>query len=98
MATFTIGIIIGLALLYLVFWLNSKKIAVKWYEWLIGASGLLILVWAVHDFFASMAEHNETAALTFLWILGIPAFVLLVLPTFLAWKRYMRAKRIQHVS
>ena len=53
---FVIGFVLGIALLALVLWLRSKKIAVRWYEWLLGALGALFLFWAVHDYFASVAE------------------------------------------
>lgn len=89
---FIFGMIVGAALMWLVFWLMQKEIAVRWYEWIVGAFGFMLAVWAVHDFFASMAEHNETAGRMLLWILGVPAFILLALAVFLPWWRIRRAK------
>lgn len=60
--SFLIGLVIGAGLLALVPWLRSRRIVVTWYEWLIGAIGLLLLLFTIHDFFASFAEHEEYAA------------------------------------
>jgi hypothetical protein len=89
---FIIGMVVGAALMWLVFWLMQKEIVVKWYEWLLGALGFMMLVWTVHDFFGSMAEYNEAAGRIFLWLLGTPALILLALAIFLPWWRIQRAK------
>ncbi len=88
--SFVIGIVFGAGLLLLVLWLRMRGIAVRWYEWLMGALGLLLLIWAVHDFFGSLAESNEYAAQTLLWVLGVPALILLGLVFFLVWRRQRR--------
>lgn len=89
---FIFGMVIGAALMWLVFWLMQKEISIRWYEWILGALGLMLAVWAIHDFFASMAEYNEAAGRTLLWILGVPALILLALAVFLPWWRIRRAK------
>jgi hypothetical protein len=38
-----IGLIAGAAVLGLVLWMQARNISVKWYEWLIGALGLVLL-------------------------------------------------------
>ena len=55
----------------------------------------MMLVWTVNDFFGSMAEHNETAARTFLWLLGTPAIILLGLAVFLPWWRWHHSKNLK---
>jgi len=87
---FIYGMITGAALLGLMFWLQSNKIIVKWYEWLLGALGFVMLIWTINDYFGSIAEHNETAAGVFLWLLGAPAIILLGLAIFLPWWRNSR--------
>jgi hypothetical protein len=87
-----IGMVIGAGLMALVFWLARTSIAVRWYEWLLGALGFVLATWAVNDFFGSMAEYNEAAGRTLLWILGIPALILIALAVFLPWRRTRRAK------
>jgi uncharacterized membrane protein len=91
---FIFGMIAGAALMGLVLFLSMKGIAVRWYEWLLGALGLVLAVWAVNDFFASIAEHNEAAGRTLLWILGIPAVILLALAVFLPWRRTGKSKAV----
>lgn len=90
---FILGIIVGVALLGLVLWLQRKEFVIKWYEWLLAALGLVLLIWTVNDFFVSMSEHNEAAARVFLWLLGTPAIVLLGLAIFLPWWRYFKEAR-----
>ena len=87
---FVAGLVLGAGIVALVLWLRARRIAVSWYEWLMGTLGLLLLLWTVHDFFASMAEYNEIAAWTFLWMLGGPALILLALALFLPWRRHRR--------
>ena len=84
---FLAGLLLGAGVLALALWSRARKIVVRWYEWFIGVLGLLLLLWTVHDFFASMAEYNEIAAWTFLWMLGGPAIILLVIAGLLPWLR-----------
>ena len=95
---FIIGMVVGAAIMFLVFWLAQAKIAVRWYEWVLGALGFMMAVWAVHDFFGSMTEFNETAGRMLLWILGTPALILLALAVFLPWWRIYRAKKKASVA
>ena len=90
---FILGMVTGAALMALAFWLQRSGIVIKWYEWLLSALGFILLVWAVNDFFASMSEHNETAARVLLVMLGVPALILLALAVFLVWWRSYHAKR-----
>ena len=48
--------LLGGAISALVLWMRSKEIVAKWYEWLIGAAGLGLLVFAVQHYFGSQAE------------------------------------------
>jgi len=91
---FIFGMIAGAALMGLVVWLAQKEIGLRWYEWLIGVLGFMMAVWAVNDFFALIAEHNEAAGRTLLWILGIPAVILLALAVFLPWRRTGKSKAV----
>ena len=89
---FFIGLILGMGLLSLLLWLRSRRIVVKWYEWLIGIAGLGLLLFTVHDFFASLAEYEEFAAWTFLWVFGVPAIILLAIASLLPWRRHSKLK------
>jgi uncharacterized membrane protein len=85
---FLIGLIIGAGLLALALWLRSRGIAVRWYEWLIGAIGLLLLLFTIQNFSASFAEYEEFAAWTFLWVFGLPSVILLTIACLLPWRRH----------
>ena len=88
---FIIALILGAGVLALVLWLRSRKIAVSWYEWLIGAIGLLLLLFTIQNFSASFAEHEEIAARMFLLVFGLPAIILLAIACLLPWLRHRRA-------
>jgi hypothetical protein len=83
---FLIALIIGGIVGALILWMRNRGIAVKWYEWLIGAAGLLALWFAVSNYFGSLEEFQPSAATTFLWLVGIPALVLICVAVFLAWR------------
>ncbi|ACZ62425.1 reductive dehalogenase anchoring protein [Dehalococcoides mccartyi VS] len=82
-----------LAIIFLgVIWvLNRKDVKLTWYEWLIGSLGILILGFAVQNFFGSFSEAEPKAAWTFAWVFGIPALVLIALAWQLAARRVKRA-------
>ena len=85
---FIFGLFVGAGLLALILWLNQLKIPVKWYEWLSGTLGLILLLAAIHEYSKSMLEHNEIAATTFFWLLGVPALLLIALPCASISRRY----------
>ena len=81
--------LLGGAISALVLWMRSKEIVAKWYEWLIGAAGLGLLVFAVQHYFGSQAELYSTAAGLGLVFFGIPALILLAV----AWQLVSRRQR-----
>ena len=85
-----IGLIIGAALVTLALWLRGRRIVVRWYEWLTGVIGLLLLFFTIQNFLASFAEYEEYAAWTFLWVFGLPAIILLAIACILPWLRHRR--------
>jgi hypothetical protein len=82
-----IGILIGLATMALVFWLRSRHITLRWYEWLLGVLGLAFLFFAMQNSMAAAREFEPTAPTMFLLVLGIPAVALIFLTVGLAWLR-----------
>jgi hypothetical protein len=84
-----IGLVAGAAVLGLVLWMRGRNIAVKWYEWLIGALGLVLLLFTIQNFFGSLAELESTAANMFLLVTGLPALILLAV----AWQLVARRQR-----
>ena len=87
---YVIALLLGAGLLALVMWLRSRKIALTWYEWVLGGLGLLLLLLTIQNFTASFEEHETTAAWTFLWMLGIPAIIFIGLAALLPWYRRRR--------
>lgn len=71
--------VLGIAVGALILWMFKGKIMLKWYEWLMGIVGFVLMVIAVQHFFGSMDELYPTAGWLGLAIFGIPALVLLVL-------------------
>jgi hypothetical protein len=86
---FLVGLILGALLLGLITWMRSKNISPTWYEWLIGIVGLLLLFWAVQNFFGSIAEFEPTASLMMLLFLGLPSLILLAI----AWRLVARRNK-----
>jgi hypothetical protein len=86
---FIVAIIIGVGLTVLFMWMRNRNISVRWYDWLIGALGLLLLFAAIQHYAGSLAEAYTKAGWMGLLILGIPALILLVL----AWQLIARRAR-----
>ncbi|AII58491.1 dehalogenase [Dehalococcoides mccartyi] len=82
-----IGLILGAAFLGLMMGLRTKKISLTWYEWLIGAIGVLMLLFTVQNYFGSLAEVEPKAAYLFLLVTGLPSLVLLAVAWQLAARR-----------
>lgn len=83
-----IGLVAGAALLALVLWLRGKDIKVSWYEWLIGAVGLILLLFSLQNYFGFRAELDYAIAPTILLLTGLPALILIAVAGLLAWKRF----------
>jgi hypothetical protein len=84
-----IGLVAGAAILGLVLWMRGKDIAIKWYEGLIGALGVVLLLFTIQNFAGSLAELESTAANMFLLVTGLPALILLAV----AWQLIARRQR-----
>ena len=81
-----VGLIAGAGVLALVLWSNNRGVSIKWYDWVIGVIGLLLLLFTIQNFFGSNAELEPTAANLFLLVTGLPALILLVI----AWQLIAR--------
>ena len=89
---FIFGLVLGAAILAFVLWVRSRKIKVAWYEWLMGALALILVLVILQNFVASYAEFESTAAWMGLLFMGIPALILAVLAVRLPWQRHARGK------
>ncbi len=86
---FILALVLGAVLLALVLWLRGRDIKVTWYEWLIGAVGLVLLLFSIQNLVASFAEAEEGAAWMFLLVFGLPALILMAI----AWQLIARRQR-----
>ena len=84
---FTVAFFVGAGLVALVLWFRNRNIKVTWYEWLIGALGLLLLLFAIQNFVSAFAELEPQASWKLLLVLGLPALILLGVAGSLVWRR-----------
>jgi protein-S-isoprenylcysteine O-methyltransferase Ste14 len=84
-----IGLVIGAALLALVMQMRNKNFSIKWYEWLIGIVGMLLLLFTIQNSFALITEVQPTAAWMIWLIVGLPGLILLAV----AWQLSVRRAR-----
>lgn len=82
-----IGLVVGGGLLGLEFWTRNRGMVVTWYDRLIGAIGVLLLLLTLQFFFSFQAEQEPAAANVSLLMLGLPALVLLAVAASLIWRR-----------
>lgn len=88
-----LGFIASLVFLAFVFWLRTKNIFLKWYEWTLGIVGLLLLAFALQNYFASVKELEPIAPGMFMLVFGIPAACFVVIGLGLPLLRYFRSSR-----
>ncbi|WP_324664850.1 dehalogenase [Dehalococcoides mccartyi] len=88
---FTIGILVGALILGLIWLMKRHNFSLTWYEWLIGAVGLLMLLFTIQNYLGSLAEIEPKAANMFLLVIGLPGIILLALSWQLAARRAKKA-------
>ncbi|MCL2475391.1 MAG: dehalogenase [Chloroflexi bacterium] len=84
---FIVALLVGAAILGLGWFLHSKGITIKWYEWLIGIIGILLLLFAIQNGVGGFAEFEKTAGQIFLFAFGGVALVIIAVAVGLAWWR-----------
>lgn len=87
---YIVAALVGAGIMALVVY--RDRLSLRWYEWLLGVLGLVLLLFALQNFSASLAEHEPIAPWRFLLFFGTPAIVLLVLSWFLPWQRHHKVK------
>jgi uncharacterized membrane protein len=91
---FLVGMLLGALVLALALWLRKGNVAVKWYEWLIAAIALVLMLFGLQNYWATRAEHwNSGTPLTFLLVFCLPAAIILLVAIFLPGWRYYRNRR-----
>lgn len=81
--------LLGAAVVGLVLWLRNKGIAMKWFDWLIGALGAVLLLAAAQHLFGSLREDYSQSGLLGLAVFGLPGLILLAL----VWQLIARRQR-----
>ena len=89
------GIILGILVVLLVFWLRSRKINVRWYEWLLALVGLVLLLFAYQNYSASKIEYETVASGLLFLIFGLPGLLLLIIAVLRVWWREFRKAKAQ---
>ena len=84
---FVVALVVGGFLVALVLWLRSRNMNLTWYEWLVGALGLILFLFAIQNLFGSLAEEETTAAYMYLLLTGLPGVILMALTWLLAARR-----------
>ena len=91
MLWFIIGMIVTVGLTLLVLWLRNRGIALTWYQWLIGAIGLLLVIGAIQHYGGSLSEGMTLSARIGVLIFGIPGLILIAVAWALVARRQSAA-------
>jgi len=85
-------LIVGLLLGAAIFWLaTSGKVKLTWYEWVLGALGLILILFTIQNYGASRVEIEPRAAGLMWLIFGLPGIILAVVAGVLAFLRGKKA-------
>ena len=91
---FVIGLIVGIGLLLMAFWLRSRHVNVAWYEWMLIIAGLALLLFGIQNYLAASSDLEPNAPGIFLLVFGLPGVLLLVIAAVLIWWSRARKRRI----
>jgi hypothetical protein len=83
---FIFGSFLGIGLFSLIAYLYSRKIRLTWFQWLLCALGLALLLFAIENFRASLTEYEVIAAWNSLIVFGGIAFLILTAVFLTVWR------------
>ncbi len=89
MGWFILTFVLGAAMVGLVLWVRNRDIAIKWYDWLIGALGVVLVLASVQHLFGSIREDYLQSGLLGLVAFALPGLILLAV----AWQLIARRQR-----
>ena len=72
-----ISFALGIGITLLVQSIRRNDIVVRWYEWLIGVIGLLLLLFTIQNFYTAFGEFSAKAGWIFLATTGVLSLILL---------------------
>lgn len=76
-----------LAMLALAVFASKRGITIKWYESVLGAGAIFLILFAVAEYFAALEEFEPLAANALLLIFGLSGVVLGLIAGALVWNR-----------
>jgi len=85
----TLWLIFG-AVIALGFYFAATKMSLTWYEWVLAALGVILVLFAIQNYSASSFEIESRAGGILLMMFGLPGVILAALGFVLPW---MRAKK-----
>ena len=86
---FIIALICAAVFFFAFNFLNKKNIKLAWWEWLLAAIAVLLLIFAVSWMAEGYMENEPHAAITFLWTFGLGAVIFAAA----AWASYFYRTR-----
>ncbi|PPD59179.1 dehalogenase [Dehalogenimonas etheniformans] len=89
---FFVALVVGAGLVGIAWWLSKRNISLKWYDWLIGIAGLLLLMFTIQNVLEAVEERVTKAPMMLLLVTGLPALILLAIAWQLAVRRARGAK------
>ncbi|KAA3657847.1 MAG: dehalogenase [Chloroflexi bacterium] len=85
-------LILGLLFGAVFFWLATRpNFKLRWYEWILAVLGVILILFAIQNYQASIVELEPRAASILLWMFGLPGLILAVVAGVLAWMRNRKA-------
>jgi hypothetical protein len=91
-----VGGCVTLILIALVYLTGRLKVTVHWYEWILGAFGLVLSFFSFQNYYASRLEFEPIAPSRFLLIFGLPGILLITLAMILVVWNKLRRKPINN--
>lgn len=83
-----IGLLLGILFTWTAIKLTSKNLKVLWYEYVLGALGLLLFLFVAQNLVGSIDEWEMQAFWMFVVILGLPSLLLMGIPALRIVRRY----------
>lgn len=81
-------LILGLLIGAVAFWIATRgSFSLRWYEWLLAALGMVLILFAIQNYGASLAENESRAAGILLTMFGLPGLILGGVAGVLIWLR-----------
>lgn len=91
---FLIGILAGLLLFFAYMRMQRASFSVRWYEWLIAALGVVLIVWGFQNIIAATGDSGSSSApWTFFLVIALPGIILLLIAAGFPLWRFIKVKK-----